>query len=54
MALLAHHVPLTLLLDLVEPTGPDSVAICSTERPARDPIWVEAAGPVQQRRRRAG
>ena len=43
MDLLSDGVPLTLLLDLTEPDGPDSVAINSVERPPGDPIWLEAA-----------
>ena len=43
MELLARGVPLSLLMDLAEPTGPDSRAINATERPATDPIWLDAA-----------
>ena len=43
MTLLASGVPLSLLLDLSEPEGPDSVAINAVERPPGDPIWLEAA-----------
>lgn len=43
MTILARGVPLTLLLDLADPAGPDSVAINATERPAGDPIWLDAA-----------
>jgi hypothetical protein len=43
MELLSQGVPLTLLLDLAEATGPDSRAINSIERPPGDPIWLEAA-----------
>ena len=35
-ALLAAGVPLTLLLDLMEPGGPDSPAILAAEGPGRD------------------
>ena len=40
--LLDAGVPLTLLLDLADPAGPDSQAINSVERPPGDPIWLEA------------
>ena len=42
MDLLARGVPLTLLLDLAEAEGPNSVAINAVERPPGDPIWLEA------------
>jgi hypothetical protein len=42
MDLLADGIPLTLLLDLAAPDGPDSLAINSVERPPGDPIWLEA------------
>lgn len=45
MHLLVRGVPLTLLIDLTEPAGPDSVAINAVERPVTDPIWRDAAGP---------
>lgn len=40
--LLDAGIPLTLLLDLAESTGPDSRAINALERPPGDPIWHEA------------
>jgi hypothetical protein len=43
MHLLESGLPLTLLLDLADPAGPDSVAINAVERPPGDPIWLEAA-----------
>ena len=43
MNLLADGVPLSLLLDLADPAGPDSRAINAVERPPGDPIWLEAA-----------
>lgn len=43
MRLLEAGVPLTLLLDLAHPEGPDSAAINAVERPPGDPIWAEAA-----------
>jgi hypothetical protein len=49
MALLAHGVPISLLCDLVSTVGPDSQAINSTERPATDTIWLEAAETLQVR-----
>ena len=42
MHLLEHGIPVTLLMDLREPNGPDSYAINCTERPPGDPIWLEA------------
>jgi hypothetical protein len=42
MKLLADGIPLSLLLDLADPTGPDSMAINAVERPPGDPIWHEA------------
>jgi hypothetical protein len=42
MQLLADGIPLSLLLDLAHPTGPDSIAINAVERPPGDPIWLEA------------
>ena len=42
MDLLARGVPLTLLLDLAGPEGPNSQAINAVERPPGDPIWLEA------------
>jgi hypothetical protein len=41
--LLANGVPLSLLVDLADPAGPDSRAINAVERPPGDPIWLEAA-----------
>ena len=43
MKQLEQGVPLTLLLDLANPSGPDSAAINAVERPPGDPIWLEAA-----------
>jgi len=43
MVLLERGIPLTLLMDLADQTGPDSYAINSTERPPGDPIWLDAA-----------
>jgi hypothetical protein len=40
--LLDAGIPLTLLLDLADPDGPDSPAINSVERPPGDPLWLEA------------
>lgn len=42
---LADHLPLSLLCDLADPAGPDSHAILVSERPAADPIWLDAAKP---------
>jgi hypothetical protein len=41
--MLAAGIPISLLVDLSEPEGPDSVAINAVERPPGDPIWLEAA-----------
>jgi hypothetical protein len=43
MHLLDSGVPLSLLIDLADPAGPDSRAINSVERPPGDPIWLDAA-----------
>jgi hypothetical protein len=43
MTLMAAGVPVTLLVDLADPAGPDSMAINAVERPPGDPIWLEAA-----------
>ena len=43
MDLLESGVPLTLLIDLADPVGPDSRSINAVERPLGDPIWLEAA-----------
>lgn len=53
MALLARGVPVTLLLDLLDPDGPDSAAINALERPPGDPIWDDAADPASRWGRRA-
>lgn len=42
MELLADGIPLTLLLDLAEPNGPNSQAINAVERPPGDHLWLEA------------
>ena len=42
MRLLENGIPVTLLMDLAAANGPDSYAINCTERPADDPIWLEA------------
>ena len=43
LSLLESGVPLTLLIDLADPAGPDSRSINAVERPPGDPIWLEAA-----------
>jgi len=43
LAWLDAGLPITLLYDLAEPDGPDSLAINAAERPAGDPVWDEAA-----------
>jgi hypothetical protein len=50
MHLLDSGIPLTLLLDLGDPAGPDSRAINAVERPPGDPIWLEAADQASWRR----
>jgi hypothetical protein len=49
MHLLDSGVPLSLLLDLADPAGPDSRAINAVERPPGDPIWLEAADEASWR-----
>ena len=43
MRLLEDGIPLSLLIDLAAPAGPDSASINAVERPPGDPIWLEAA-----------
>jgi hypothetical protein len=50
MHLLDSGIPLTLLIDLTAPDGPDSVAINAVERPPGDPIWLDAADESGWRR----
>ena len=45
MHLLESGIPLSLLIDLASPGGPDSRAINAVERPPGDPIWLDAAHP---------
>jgi hypothetical protein len=54
MHLLDHGVPLTLLIDLLAPDGPDSIAINAAERPDGDAIWLDAARPCLEAQRVAG
>lgn len=44
MRWLADGMPITLLCDLASTADPDSAAINTVERPASDPIWLEAVG----------
>jgi hypothetical protein len=53
MNLLQDGVPITLLCDLTSRTDPDSLSINSVERPANDPIWLEAAVTLESRRHAA-
>jgi hypothetical protein len=53
MTLLRQGVPITLLCDLASKSDPDSAAINSVERPASDPIWLEAARRPSSGRRAA-
>jgi hypothetical protein len=39
MELLVEHVPISLLMDLVKPTGPDSRDILTTEGAPEDAWW---------------
>jgi hypothetical protein len=43
MDLLSAGVPITLLIDLLDPGALDSVAINAVERPADDALWADAA-----------
>jgi hypothetical protein len=43
MDLLEEHVPISLLMDLVAPTGPDSRDILSTEGAPEDAWWEQDA-----------
>ena len=43
MTLLDRGIPITLLCDLASTADPDSRAINSVERPAKDSIWLQAA-----------
>jgi hypothetical protein len=52
MTMLSNGIPISLLCDLASITEPDSAAINLAERPASDPIWLEAAQP-QRRHLRA-
>ena len=40
MTMLARGVPLTLLLGLADPAGPDSMSVNAVERPPGDPILL--------------
>jgi hypothetical protein len=53
MGLLHNGVPITLLCDLASVADPDSLAINSVERPATDPIWLEAAATTLEARMHA-
>jgi hypothetical protein len=43
MDLMNAGVPITLLIDLLDPDALDSVAINALERPADDALWADAA-----------
>jgi hypothetical protein len=49
MDLLNAGVPITLLIDLLDPDNLDSVAINAVERPADDALWAEAAQLLKAR-----
>lgn len=49
MAWLAAGLPITLLVDLADPDGPDSPVINATERPTPDPMWDEALVALRAR-----
>jgi hypothetical protein len=53
MNLLDNGVPITLICDLVSLADPGSTAINIAERPADDPIWLEAAETLTARRHAA-
>lgn len=53
MTMLEHRVPITLLCDLASPTGPDSAAINSAERPDDDVIWLDSADTRPKARTKA-
>jgi hypothetical protein len=53
MGLLDHGIPISLLCDLASSSDPDSAAINSVERPATDPILLEAARKVIAHKRAA-
>ena len=40
MGLLHEHVPLSLIMDLVEPSGPDSAGILRTEGAPQSQWWI--------------
>lgn len=40
MSLLHEHVPLSLIMDLVEPSGPDSADILRTEGEPESQWWI--------------
>jgi hypothetical protein len=42
MELLEEHVPLSLLMDLVAPTGPDSQDILDTEGAPEQAWWAQS------------
>jgi hypothetical protein len=54
MDLLAAGVPITLLMDLLDPDALDSVAINAVERPADDALWADAAQLLTTRSRALG
>jgi hypothetical protein len=54
MDLLAAGVPITLLMDLLDPDALDSVAINAVERPADDALWADAAQVLTRRSRALG
>lgn len=39
MEMLSQHVPLSLIMDLSAPAGPDSTAICDAEGEPEQPWW---------------
>jgi hypothetical protein len=41
MELLEEHVPISLLMDLVEPSGPDSHDILATEGAPEEAWWAQ-------------
>lgn len=54
MDLLNAGVPITLLIDLLDPDALDSVAINAVERPADDALWADAAQLLSARSQAMG
>jgi hypothetical protein len=46
MTALGRGLPITLLVDLIDPGGPRSAEMLERERPARDDVQYSAAGQI--------